>query len=188
MRHTKSPIVVVGLVFVFWVSAAGLEAANNSQESTSRSAVAKLTTFLASHGLDSIAVEDPSRAGHLVAVLHIPKVQLLVIAGQCGSIDSLRARLTAKAYRDVYTDLQACADADSRLFIQDLGADGLLPERTGDGAPFDIVYEHMTRQTRFDGNFKAQDISEAEYRERFAAIDAEYARLAALLVAGSADQ
>ena len=186
MMNMKS-VVKVALVLAVVFSATRAPAAATTQESISRTVVAKLTTFLASHGLVSLAAEDPSRPGHIVAVLHIPNVQLLVIAGRCESVAALRARLTAKAYQDVYRDLHGCAAADSRLFIQDLGADGLIHERPRDGAPFDIVYQQMTKQTKFDGNFKAQEISAQEYRQRYHSIDAEYARLVSLLLDGGGE-
>jgi hypothetical protein len=136
--------------------------------------------------MESLATEDPSQPGQIVAVLHIPKVQLLLIAGRCASVDTLRARLATKAFRDAYTDLYSCATPDSRLFIHDMGADGLTPDRPRDGAPFDIVYEHGTRQTRFDGDPKAQRLTDDDYHRRFSAIDAEYARLVLLLLNGGA--
>jgi hypothetical protein len=184
MTLNKSALVRIVLVVALCGVVQPVTAATTGQESTSHAVVARLTAFLISHGLDSLAAEDRSRPGVIVAVLHIPKSQLLVIEGRCSAVDALRARLATKAYRDVYSDLQGCATADSRLFIQDLGADGVLFEPREDGAPFDIVYEKMTRQTRFDGNFKAQQLSEQEYRQRFQTIDAEYSRLVSLLLEG----
>ncbi len=89
-----------------------------------------------------------------------------MIAGRCHAIEAMRARLAAKAYRDVYADLHACAIADFRLFIQDMGADGLGCQRARDGSLFDIVYERMSQQTRFDGDFRGQGLSAQKYDQR----------------------
>ena len=181
MLKTTSSVAIAGIVATLCAAAGTIGSAATGQESTSRPMVAKLTTTLVDAKLQSVAAEDPARPGYMVAVLYIPGVQLLMIAGQCDAIDTLRARLAANAYRDVYTDLHACSNPGSRLFIQDMSADGLGREPARDGAPFDIVYEHMTRQTRFDGDFKGQDLSAEEYNRRFTTIDAEYARLLSVL-------
>ena len=175
-------VLVLACLPVAVLSLASRRAEATNQESASRPLVAKLASFLAAQRLDSFAAEDPTRPGQVVAVLHIPNSQLLLISGRCEPPAAIRARLAAKAYRDAYSDLHGCAAADSRLFIQDLGADGLAIERPGEGAAFDIVYERMTQQTRFDGDFKSQKISGDEYRKRYAALDAEYARLASVLL------
>jgi hypothetical protein len=152
------------------------------QEPASQTRVAELIAALDKHGLRSLAAEDPSRPDHVVAVLYVPRVQLLTIAGRCAATEALRAHLDAAAYRDVYTDLHACAEAETRLFIQDMSADGLRPEPRQNGAPFDIVYQRMSHRTLFDGDFKSQQLTSEQYDERFRAIDAEYARLASILV------
>lgn len=184
MKETKWAC-TIAVVLALYALAATPVSASSQHDEGSAAIVAKLTAFLTSNHLDSLAVEDPSQPGQMVAVLHVPKVQLLVIAGRCASVDALRARLTAKAYRDVYSDLHGCATPDSRLFIQDLGANGLAPERPRAGGAFDIVYEHMTQQTRFDGDHTAQKMSKEEYQRRFRAVDVEYARLASLLLTQS---
>jgi hypothetical protein len=151
-------------------------------EPASQARVTALIEALDKHGLQSLAAEDPSRSDHIVAVLYVPRVQLLTIAGRCAATEALRARLAAAAYRDVYTDLHACAAAETRLFIQDMSADGLQPEPRQNGSPFDIVYERMSRRTQFDGDFKSQKLTSDEYERRFTDIDVEYARLASILL------
>jgi hypothetical protein len=90
--------------------------------------------------------------------------------------------LAQKKYVDVYTELNGGSTADTRLFIQDLGADGLLAEPRDDGR-FDIVYEHVVKQTAFDGDWKKHGLREDQYRSAFLRMDTQYARMLSLLIA-----
>jgi hypothetical protein len=183
MVHKRFSLAMVAALAAVW-SASGtiVNTTGAPPEPASQSPVAALIAALDKHALQSLAAEDPSRPDHIVAVLYVPRVQLLTISGRCVATGALQARLAAAAYRDVYTDLHACAAADTRLFIQDMSADGLRPEPRQNGAPFDIAYERMSRRTLFDGDFKSQQLTSDQYAERFTAIDAEYARLVTILV------
>jgi len=180
MRQTFS-VVIAAMVATLCAAETSTSAATGP-ESASRPMAAQLTTILASAKLESVAAEDPARPGYMVAVLYVPGVQMLTIAGQCDSIEALRGQLAAKAYRDLYGNLQSCSNPASRLFIHDMAADGLEREPPHQGAPFDIVYEHMATRTKLDGDFKGQNLSADEYNQRFTTIDAEYARLLAILI------
>ena len=183
MVNRRFSVAMVAVLAAVWaVPGTIVNTAAAPQEPASQARVTELIAALDKHGLQSLAAEDPSRLDHVVAVLHVPRVQLLTIAGRCAATEALRARLAAAAYGDVYTDLHACAAADTRLFIQDMSADGLRPDPRRNGAPFDIVYERMSRRTLFDGDFKRQQLTSEQYDERFAALDAEYARLVSILV------
>ena len=124
-RHSVAEVAILAAVCAAVGTVVNTIAA--PQEPASQARVTELIAALDKHGLQSLAAEDPSRQDHVVAVLYVPRVQLLTIAGRCAATEALRARLAAAAYRDVYTDLHACADADTRLFIQDMSADGLRP-------------------------------------------------------------
>ena len=68
--------------------------------------------------------------------------------------------------------------------VIDSGADGLvmLPDAS---QPFDIVWRDAKDQANYDGNWKAQKVSEADYRQRFEKDEKEYAELLAALIAGA---
>src|SRR5678815_714484 len=83
-----------------------------------------------------------------------------------------------RRYADAYTALQQSATPETRIFIQDLKADGLQP-RAGDGV--DVVFEHG-RRTFFDGSRSGRELSEDEYRQRFDTCDEEYARWLSVLI------
>ena len=90
-------------------------------------------------------------------------------------------RLGKKEYRDVYMDLNGAASADSKVFIQDPGADGLKAKRD-ENQPFDIV-EIGGKQTMFNSDWKAQKLSEQDYQKVFADADDRYAKILAALLA-----
>lgn len=183
MVNKRYGLAMIAMLAVAWVSPEAVAVtAAEPQQPASEARVSELIAALDKQGLQSVAAQDPTRAGQLVAVLYVPGVQLLMITGRCDASEVLAARLAAAEYRDVYTDLHACAVDTTRLFIQDMSADGLWPEPRRSGAPFDIVYEQMTHRTRFDGDCRSQELTSAEYRQRFTTIDAEYARLASILV------
>jgi hypothetical protein len=75
--------------------------------------------------------------------------------------------------------LQQSAEADSKFFVQDIGADGL---RHDDKQAVDVVYDKIVNQTTFDGdpNHKARD-----YQKKLSEADARYSRLLQILLNAS---
>jgi hypothetical protein len=146
------------------------------QTGTSAAAVKELSAFLTSHNQAAIAARDPE-SGAFVAALFYPGIQLLVVSGKPAAEAATVAQLAAKNYQDVYAALQDQAARTGRLFVQDLGADGLIDG----GESVDIVYEEG-RQMLFDGNPRGHKLSEKAYRDAFASADARYARMLAVLL------
>ena len=140
----------------------------------------ELVALMAAGKLDAIATADPSAPGRFVAAMVYPGVQLLIVRSQPASASDTASRISYRLYRDAYADVQQPPKPDGKLFIQDMGADGLAA--TGDGS-IDVMYEDLDRQTIFDGNWKKQKLSQAEYQKKLSTADAEYARLLALLIA-----
>ena len=97
----------------------------------------------------------------------------------------MNERLYKGDHQGAYVELNAAAERDGRLFVQDLGQPGLQATREGD-APFDIVYESMSKRTAFDGNWKAQKLSREDYQRAYDAADARYARALETLLAAVA--
>jgi len=139
-------------------------------ESQSAALARRLATALHDQQLEAIAAADPKAADRFIAALIFPGVQLLVVAGQYAAPDSLRNQIAAHQYKDVYLALTGGSAPESRVFFQDLKADGLHAS-ADDGV--DVMYEHVDKQTVFDGK---------PDRARFAAADAEYSRLLSLLL------
>jgi hypothetical protein len=78
-------------------------------------------------------------------------------------------------------DLNGASVADSKVFIEDPGADGLKAKRE-DNQPFDQV-DIGGKKTMFDGDWKKQKVSEQDYMKAFSAADERYAELLAALLA-----
>jgi hypothetical protein len=152
------------------VAAYAVFAAAQTADSRSGPLARRLADVLTRGHLEAIAAVDPSVPDRFVAALLFPDVQLLVVAGRYPAADALRAQLAARQYKDVYLELTGGSARDSRIFFQDLKADGLHPDSGGD---VDVMYEHVDKQTILDGK---------PDKARFNAADQEYARLLTLLV------
>src|SRR5499426_624167 len=163
------------------VAAAVLSAAPAlAQDSKSAPLAKQLTAALDAGKLDCIAAKDPDAPDIFVAALYFPG-SLLVVSGKYSVPQLLNDRLSKKEYRDVYMDLNGAATADTKVFIQDPGADGLKAKRD-ENQPFDIV-EIGGKQTMFNSDWKAQKLSEQDYQKVFTDADDRYAKILAALLA-----
>ena len=106
---------------------------------------------------------------------------MLAISAVYSAPELLRQRISAGDHRQVYIDLSTSAERAGRLFVEDLGAPGLRPMRE-ENNPFDITWRDGTRRTVYDGNWKAQQLAEAEYHKRFAIDETEYAQMLQVLI------
>jgi len=168
----------VSLIAMLVVSLAGPALA---QESKSATLAKQLTAALDAGKLDCIAAKDPSAPDVFMAALYFSGAQLLVISGKYSVPQLLTERLGRKEYRDVYMDLNGAAAADTKVFIQDPGADGLRAKRDENQA-FDIV-EISGKQTMFNSDWKAQKMSEQDYMKVFGDADERYAKILTALLA-----
>lgn len=158
------------LTLVLTASVAVPAAAQPSSAALARELVSTLT---ARH-IDAFAAPDPEAADGFVAALLYPDVQLLVVAARYPAPGALRQQLEARRYRDVYVALQSNPIPDSKLFVQDMQADGL---RASDRQTADIVYEQVVNQTILNGDTKS-----AKYRDTLARKDAVYGRVLRVLL------
>jgi hypothetical protein len=153
---------------------------NSAAAEPSPKAASALVEMMKSRGLEAVAAQDPANPDHFIAAMLVPDVQLLVVAGKAAAPDYLRSQIAGRQFRDVYAALYAGAVADTKLFFQDMGSDGLNPA----SGNIDIMYEHGTKQTIFNGDWKAQKMSRNAYEEKQQKADAEYSRLLTLLAEG----
>ena len=94
------------------------------QESNKTQALAKqLTDILQTQKLDAIAAKTGE--DHFAAILFIPGVQMLVVSARYAAPALLNEKIIGRQYRDVYLDLASASVPDSKLFIEDMQADGL---------------------------------------------------------------
>ncbi|MEO7274274.1 MAG: hypothetical protein ABIX28_16425 [Vicinamibacterales bacterium] len=155
---------------------APLRAAGGEQ---SPKAAAELVTHMKSRGLSTIAAADPQTPGRVVAAMLIPDVQLLVIGATSTAAPYLESQIAQGKFDDVYSTLNATAVADTKIFFQDMGADGLSTDNGG----IDVMYERGKAQTIFDGDWKRQKLSKKDYEDKRQKADSDYSRMLTLLAA-----
>jgi len=150
-----------------------------AQDSKSAPLAKQLAAALDAAKLDSIAAKDPDSPEAFAAALYFPGMQLLVVSGKYSVPQLLTTRVANKEYRDVYLDLNGAATG--KVFIEDPGADGLKVKRENN-QPFDQA-EMSGKRTMFDGDWKAQKLSEQDYMKAFSAADERYAQILTALLA-----
>jgi hypothetical protein len=161
---------------VFAAAAVLASAAGASQDSKSADSAKQLVQALDTAKLDSIAVADPSAPGTFIAAIYIPETQLLVVSAKYSAPSLLVDKIKLGDFRGVYMDLQAAASAGSKIFVQDMGPDGLISKSdNGDS------WEEAGKTTMFDGEWKKAKLSEADYTKAFASADERYSRMLSLL-------
>ena len=175
MRYVLNTVCVLGLTLAAH--------AGEDDASVSLAPAARLAMLLDVHALDAFAAADPETPGRYAAVLYFPRIQMLTVAGTYAAPALLDALLAKGDYRQVYLDLSTAAAREGRLFVEDFGAPGIRPSRQDD-MPFDRVWRDTTRQVTYDGEWVPQKLSEAAYRDRFAADDADYAHVLQVLIDG----
>jgi hypothetical protein len=173
---------ILALAVPLTAAAAAGWAVAAAAELDSVAAAAQLTSILDSRKADAFAAEHPEMPGRFVAALYYPGAQILAISAVAPVPELVRQRIGEGDHRQVYIDLSTSAEQPGRLFVEDLGPPGLRQMRD-DNQRFDITWRDGTRRTTYDGNWKAQQLSDAEYRTRFAVDDAEYADMLQVLVA-----
>jgi hypothetical protein len=143
--------------------------------------VKELVNVMGEAGTDTAAARHPSVDDQFVAVLLFPGRQLLVVTARYESPSLLYQQLVGKNYRNIYMDLQSASIPESKVFIDDLGANGLtfIP---GEGEPYD-TFSDASGATPFDGDWKSRDVSESDYTESFQEAEAIYVALLRALIA-----
>ncbi len=150
-----------------------------AQDSKSGPLAKQLAAALDAGKLDTIAAKDLDGTDVFVAALYFPGTQLLAVSGKYSVPQLLTERLKKKEYRDVYLDLNGAGT--EKTFIEDPGADGLKAKRESN-QPFDQA-EMAGKRTMFDGEWKAQKMSEQDYMKAFSAADERYAQILMALLA-----
>jgi hypothetical protein len=153
----------------------------DAQESKSAALAKQLTAALDAAKLDSVAAKDPSGADVFVAALYFPGAELLVVSAKYTAPTLLVDRIGKKEYREVYIDLNSASVPDSKIFVEDLGADG-LKSKHDENQPFDS-YEAAGKRTAFDGEWKKQKLTEQDYLKAFSAADEKYSQMLRTLLA-----
>ncbi len=152
-----------------------------AQESKSAALAKQLSAALDAAKLDSIATKDPAKPDVFFGALYFPGVQLLVVSAQYSAPLHMNETIDKKEYREVYLDLSSASVPGSKVFIEDLGANGLVA-KPKEGEAFD-TYEVAGKRIAFDGDWKKQQLSEDDYMKAFAAADERYSQMLTALIA-----
>jgi len=152
-----------------------------AQESKSAALARQLTAALDAAKLDAIAARDPSAPDVFVAALYFPGATLLVVSAKYTAPQLLNDRLSKKEFRDTYIDLNSASVPASKVFIQDASADGFRMKNSENQAA--DTYEAGGKSIVFNGDWKAQKLSEQDYQKEFAAADDRYAQILSALLA-----
>jgi hypothetical protein len=152
-----------------------------AQESKSEPLAKQLVAALAAAKLDSIAAADPANPGVYVAVLHIPGTQIIGVAAKYPAPEAMAAKLTSKAYRDVYLDLSA-GGLEGKVVIEDSASDGAKVRRRNPADPVDII-EIDGKRVVLDYDFRRQKLSLNDYLKLYSAADERYTSIIQALLA-----
>jgi hypothetical protein len=148
-----------------------------AQDSKSAAVAGELTRLLDQLKLDAVAARQGT--DEFVAALYFQGSQLLVVGGKYSVPDRLTYLIGQKQYRDVYADLSSASEQATKVFVMDLGADGLKFRREND-EPFDTVDSSGT-SVAFNG--ERGKLSEDDYRKAFATSDEQYTSMLQALLA-----
>lgn len=167
-----------GLVVVAAVLLAAVSA--RAQEANSAALATELAKLLDQSKSDSIAARHPGASDQYVGALYFPGSQLLVVSARYQVPELLNTKLAGKAYRDVYIDLNSAAVANSKVFVSDLGCNGLKARRE-DNEPYDTI-EMGGKNWNFDGDWKKAKLSEEEYMKGYQQAEGEYVKMLRALI------
>lgn len=175
MRNRGRVLAVLGLA-----AAVSVPAMAQQPTSTSAGPAAELVKLLNERKLDAAA----GRLGtdEFVGAMYFPGSQIVVLSSKTTVPDRMTYLLLQKSYRDLYVELNGSVDRQSRVFVSDLGANGLKFRREKNEAP-DTVDSGGATLT-LDGEWRKAKLSEAEYTKQYQAHDERYRRMIeAMLVA-----
>ena len=151
-----------------------------AQEPKSAAPAKELAQLLASKKIDSIAARMPNSLEEFVGALAFPG-QLMVVWAKTTAPSVVNEKLMKKEYREVYIDLNAASVIESRHFVTDLGPDGLRVRPEQKQGPSDS-HDLGPKTMRFDGNWREDKMSEADYMKAHAEADAAYAKAVQALI------
>ena len=150
----------------------------SAQDSKSAAVAGELTRLLDEMKLDAVAARQGT--DQFVAALYFQGSQLLVVGGKYSAPDRLTYLIGQKQYRDVYADLSSASEKTTKVFVMDLGANGLKFKRENN-EPFDTV-DSAGGSVAFNGD--RGKLSEDDYKKVFTTSDEQYtSMLQTLLVA-----
>ncbi len=153
----------------------------SAQQPASKSAAmaSELVKLLDQMKLDAVAA-NRGPADEYVGALYFPGTQLLVVNARSSVPDRMKYLLIQKSYKDLYVELNGAVDQQSKVFISDLGANGLQFKRERN-QPFDTV-DATGKSMNYDGEWRKVKMSEADYTKAYQAHDEAYSEMLRALI------
>jgi hypothetical protein len=148
-----------------------------AQDSKSAAVAGQLTQLLDQMKLDAVAAKQGT--DQYVAALYFQGSQLLVVTAKYSTPDRLNYLIGEKQYKDVYSDLSSASEQATKVFVMDLGANGLKFKRENN-EPFDTV-DSSGGSVAFNG--ERGKLSEDDYKKAFATSDEQYTSMLQALIA-----
>lgn len=145
-----------------------------AQEPQSAAPAKELAQLLAAKKIDSIAARMPDSREEFVGALAFPG-QLMVIWAKTTAPAVVNEKLISKQYKEVYIDLNSASIIDTRHFVTDLGPDGLRARPQQKRGPSDS-HDLGAKTMRFDGSWREDKMSEADYMKAHAEADVAYTK------------
>jgi hypothetical protein len=149
----------------------------SAQDSKSTAVAGELTRLLDEMKLDAVAAKHGT--DRFVAALYFQGSQLLVVAAKYSVPERMNQLIGQKQYRDVYADLSSASEQATKVFVMDLGANGLKFKRENN-EPFDTV-DSSGSSVAFNG--ERGKLSEDDYKKAFATSDEQYTSMLQALLA-----
>ncbi len=168
-----------GFRFLVLASLLALPLPALAQDSKSAALASELSKLLDAQKLGSVAAKRGT--DQYVGALYFPGSQLLVIGAKYSTPARIEYLLGQKQYSEVYADLSSASEQESKVFVMDLGANGLRFRRENN-QPFDTA-DVGGRSVMFDGDWDRAKLSEAEYRKTFESTDDQYSQMLQALIA-----
>jgi hypothetical protein len=136
--------------------------------------------MLDSMKMDSFAVKGAT-PNEYVGALYFPGSQLLVVSAKFDTPWRADSLLEQKNYRDIYIELNSASQLPTKVFVSDLGANGLRFKK--DGNVYDTV-DVGGKTYNFDGDWKKAKITEDDYTKAYSSSDDQYVQMLQKLLAG----
>jgi hypothetical protein len=171
---------VFRIALVALIALASAPAVARAQDARSSDLAKQLTGLLEQKKIDAIAAPDAQNPGGYMAALYFPGTQLLVVSAKYSAPALMGELLARKDYRAAYAELTSASVPGSKLFVNDVYANGLSVKPSGSNPPDSI--ESAATQATFDGGWKKAKITEADYLKAFADADAAYIRVLQALI------
>jgi hypothetical protein len=154
--------------------------AASAQAPASKSAplATELVKLLDSMKLDSVA--GSRSVNEYVAAMYFPGSQLVVVTAKTNVPDRMKYLILQKSYKDLYVELNGAVDQSSKIFVSDLGANGLQFKREKN-QPFDTI-DTAGKTLALDGDWRKAKLSEQEYTRIYIAQDEAYSQMLQALI------